>query len=45
MEKRFSVQGVTATAPRPTKAMAMLLASALSVPVFIVLNLIEWMWF
>jgi len=45
MKNRISVQGITATAPRPTKAVAMLMASALSVPVFIVLNLVERMWF
>lgn len=36
---------MAATAPRPTRAAALLLASALSVPVYILLSLIDWLLF
>ncbi|WP_339766426.1 hypothetical protein [uncultured Pseudosulfitobacter sp.] len=36
-----SVYGITATAPRITKTAAILLATALSVPAFAILSLIE----
>jgi hypothetical protein len=42
MKKQTTVQGVTARAPRPTRAAAVLLACVLSIPVFVVLSLIEW---
>jgi hypothetical protein len=45
MRKRNSVQGVIAQAPRPTKAAAIMLATAMSIPVFFVLSLIEWLLF
>ena len=38
---RAAVLGVTAPPPRPTFRSALWLASALSVPVFVVLSLIE----
>lgn len=34
---------VTASAPRPTRAAAFLLATALSIPVFVVLSVVEWL--
>lgn len=43
MKKPNTVHGVTAPAPRPTKAATMLLACTVSVPVFIFLSLIEWL--
>jgi len=42
MKKLIAIRGVTATTPRPTKAAAMFLATAVSIPVFVVLTLIEW---
>jgi hypothetical protein len=36
------VQGLAAPAPRVTKAAVFLLATALSIPVYAVLTLIEW---
>jgi len=41
MKTKQSVQGVTTRAPRPTRAAAILLATAVSVPVFLVLAMIE----
>lgn len=38
------VRGVTAPSVRPTAYAAWLLAVALSVPVFAVLSLIDWIW-
>ncbi|MFT7594517.1 MAG: hypothetical protein ACI8R4_001838 [Paracoccaceae bacterium] len=38
------VQGVAAPAPRMTKAAALLLALAISVPVFAVLSVVDWLW-
>jgi len=38
------VQGVMAPAPRMTKAAALLLAVAISVPVFVVLSVVDWLW-
>lgn len=45
MKKRLNVHGLSATAPRPTKVAAMLLASVIAVPVLLLLNLIEWLFF
>ncbi|WP_424986319.1 hypothetical protein [Microbulbifer sp. S227A] len=38
-----TVQGVTCPSTRPTRAAALLLASILSVPVFAVLSLVDWL--
>lgn len=38
------VYGKTISDPRLTKAAALLLATALSIPVFVVLSLIDWLW-
>ncbi|MCF6232054.1 MAG: hypothetical protein L3J36_02955 [Rhodobacteraceae bacterium] len=42
MKSKESVQGITSRAPRPTRGAAVLVACALSIPVFVVLSLIEW---
>ena len=44
--KRTQTSRTTAravTAPRPTRAAALLLATALSIPVFLALSLLEWL--
>ncbi|SFT76234.1 hypothetical protein [Sedimentitalea nanhaiensis] len=43
MTKRPFNQTKTMTAPRPTRAAALLLATALSIPVFVLLSLIDWL--
>lgn len=35
-------RAIAVSAPRPTRAAAFLLATALSIPVFVVLSLVEW---
>lgn len=40
-----TVQGVTAPAPRMTKTAAFLIATGMSIPVFALLTLAEWMFF
>lgn len=42
MEK--TVQGIAAPGPRLTKSAALLIAIVLSVPVFTVLSVIDWLW-
>jgi len=44
MKKLPFVQGVLAPAPRMTRAAALLLAVAISVPVFVVLSVVDWLW-
>ncbi|WP_227269416.1 hypothetical protein [Roseobacter weihaiensis] len=44
MKKANSVLGVTAPSPRLTKTAAFLVAAALSIPVFLVLTLVELIW-
>ncbi|MDW3184338.1 MULTISPECIES: hypothetical protein [unclassified Roseobacter] len=39
-----TVQGVAAPAPRMTKTTAFLIATGLSIPVFAILTLIDWLW-
>lgn len=39
-----TVQGKRIAAPRMTKAAAFLVATALSVPVFVLLTLAQWLW-
>lgn len=39
-----SVYGQTAPTPKVTLAAAVLLAAVLSVPVFVVLTVVEWIW-
>lgn len=39
-----AVQGITAPGPRLTKSAALLAAILLSIPVFIVLSVIDWLW-
>lgn len=41
MKKATQIMGQTAAAPRMTKAAALLIAISLSVPVFLVLTLVE----
>ncbi|MEO9780297.1 MAG: hypothetical protein ABJH07_13785 [Sedimentitalea sp.] len=43
MAKPDTVQGITCTSARPTLAAAILLACVLSVPVFLILSLIDWL--
>jgi len=43
MENQYKIMGHSAPAPRMTKAAAFLVATALSVPVFILLNCIAWL--
>lgn len=38
------VFGKSIPAPRMTKAAALLLATAFSVPVFVILSLMDWLW-
>jgi hypothetical protein len=45
MNKRFSDPDGTTGPRRPGKVMAMLQACAIAVPVLVLLNLIEWLWF
>jgi|GEM_PF-6577640 len=45
MKKQSEVLGQSAPAPRVTKAAAVLLAAALSVPVFLLLTLADWLLF
>lgn len=45
MTPKKKISAMAATAPRPTRAAALLLASALSVPVYILLSLIDWLLF
>jgi len=45
MKTQETVQGQVAPPPRPTRAGALLLAAVLAVPVFVVLSLIEWVFF
>ncbi|WP_298912479.1 hypothetical protein [uncultured Roseobacter sp.] len=40
-----TVQGISAPAPRLTKTAAFLIATGMSIPVFAVLTLVEWLWF
>ncbi|WP_298969766.1 hypothetical protein [uncultured Roseobacter sp.] len=40
-----TVQGVAAPAPRMTKTAAFLIATGMSIPVFAILSLVEWLWF
>ncbi|WP_262504549.1 hypothetical protein [Ruegeria intermedia] len=40
-----TVLGRTIPSPRVTRAAAFLLAAALSVPVFVVLSVADWLWF
>ncbi|MGC3936754.1 hypothetical protein ACOTTU_03000 [Roseobacter sp. EG26] len=40
-----TVQGLSAPAPRLTKTAAFLIATGMSIPVFAVLTLVEWLWF
>ncbi|WP_300030894.1 hypothetical protein [uncultured Roseobacter sp.] len=44
MKKSETVFGICAPAPRMTKTAAFLLATVLSVPVFVVLTVIDWLW-
>lgn len=44
MKKASSVLGVTAPSPRLTKTAAFLAASVFSIPVFVVLTLVERVW-
>lgn len=41
MKKRKQIMGQAAAAPRMTKAAALLIATGLSVPVFVLLTLLE----
>jgi hypothetical protein len=43
MKKDVRIMGQAAPAPRMTKAAALLIATALSVPVFAVLSLVDWL--
>ncbi|WIY25221.1 hypothetical protein [Parasedimentitalea psychrophila] len=43
MKNQYKIMGLSAPAPRMTRAAAFLLATALSVPVFILLNGIAWL--
>ncbi|MBV1894913.1 MAG: hypothetical protein KUG70_00550 [Rhodobacteraceae bacterium] len=45
MKESIKVYGIAVRGPRMTKAAAFLLAAALAVPVFLILNLIDWLWF
>ncbi|MDW3222152.1 MAG: hypothetical protein R8G34_04580 [Paracoccaceae bacterium] len=40
-----TVQGVSAPAPRMTKTAAFLIAAGVSFPVFVILTLVDWLWF
>ncbi|MEY8831312.1 hypothetical protein AB9K34_23310 [Sedimentitalea sp. XS_ASV28] len=40
---RDTVQGFTCPPARPTRAAALILASILSMPVFVVLSLVDWL--
>ncbi|WP_257883651.1 hypothetical protein [Roseobacter insulae] len=40
-----TVQGVSAPAPRMTKTAAFLIATGMSIPVFAILTVVEWLWF
>ncbi|MBJ6373206.1 hypothetical protein [Sedimentitalea arenosa] len=44
-DKRQKISAIAATPPRPTRAAALLLATALSVPVFLLLSLADWLVF
>ncbi|GAB5437066.1 hypothetical protein [Falsiruegeria mediterranea] len=44
MTYMIRVYGKSAPSPRMTKVAALLLAIGLSVPVFVVLSLIDWLW-
>jgi len=44
MKRRNTIHGIETTAPRPTRAAAIILASALSVPIYVILTLLAW-WF
>ncbi|UWQ93204.1 hypothetical protein K3727_10695 [Rhodobacteraceae bacterium M382] len=43
MKKSVLILGHSARAPRMTKAAAVLMATALSIPVFLILNLLDWL--
>jgi hypothetical protein len=43
MKKRLSIQGQTAPNPRMTLSAAFVLASVLSVPVYALLSLVDWL--
>jgi len=43
MRKSHRIRTLNATAPRPTKGAALILAIVLSVPVFIGLTLLDWL--
>ena len=45
MKTNSKVYGVLVPAPRMTKAAAFLLATALAIPVFVLLSVIDWLWF
>ena len=42
--EQFPVMGQIAPGPKWTKASALLLASALALPVFVILSVVEWLW-
>ncbi|MFT4961980.1 MAG: hypothetical protein ACI92Z_003075 [Paracoccaceae bacterium] len=44
MKDNSKVYGILVRAPRMTKAAAFLLATALAIPVFTVLSVIDWLW-
>ncbi|MFD3189683.1 hypothetical protein ACFMPD_05340 [Sedimentitalea sp. HM32M-2] len=43
MARNSSIRAKAAAAPRPTRAAAVVLATVLSVPVFLLLSLIDWL--
>lgn len=42
MKRHEKPRAAVRTAPRPTRAAALLLATGLSIPVFAILSLLEW---
>ncbi|MBV1926088.1 MAG: hypothetical protein KUG62_02960 [Rhodobacteraceae bacterium] len=44
MKESLKVYGITVRAPRMTKAAAFLLATALAIPVWLILSLVNWLW-
>ncbi|WP_375227942.1 hypothetical protein [Roseobacter sp. S98] len=44
MKNAASIQGVHAPATRVTRTAAFIVAAALSVPVFVILSLVDWLW-
>ncbi|WP_298835572.1 hypothetical protein [uncultured Roseobacter sp.] len=45
MKNSETVLGVSAPSTRVTKTAAFLVAAALSVPVFAILSVVDWLWF